>query len=46
MTDAERRQRMGAAARESVRDRGWDRFGDLLITHYDQVRQARSLTAA
>ena len=44
--DPEQRRRMGAAARESVRDRGWDRFGDLLITHYDEVCQFQSLAAA
>ena len=40
------RQRMGVAARASVQDRGWDRFGDLLIQHYLPVRQLRGLTAA
>ena len=44
--DPVRRQRMGVAARQSVRDRGWDRFGDLLIQHYRDVRQLRGLTAA
>jgi len=44
--DPDRRRRMGVAARESVRDRGWDRFGDLLISHYDEVRQVQSLAAA
>lgn len=40
------RQRMGAAARESVRDRGWDRFGDQLIGHYEAVRRLRATVAA
>jgi hypothetical protein len=29
-----------------VQDRGWERFGDLLIEHYRDVRQLRGLTAA
>lgn len=40
------RQRMGAAARESVRDRGWERFGDELIGHYEAVRRLRTTVAA
>ena len=44
--DPDRRRRMSLAARESVRDRGWDRFGDLLITHYDEVRRGCGVTAA
>jgi phosphatidylinositol alpha 1,6-mannosyltransferase len=42
----ELRRQMGAAARLSVQDRGWDRFGDLLIQHYRDVRQIHALTAA
>ena len=45
-TDPERRLLMGVAARESVGNRGWDRFGDLLITHYDEVRQVGRVAAA
>lgn len=44
--DTDRRQRMGVAARESVRDRGWDRFGDLLIAQYDEVIAGRVPAAA
>jgi phosphatidylinositol alpha 1,6-mannosyltransferase len=44
--DPRLRQRMGTAARESVRDRGWDRFGDQLIGHYEAVRRLRAPVAA
>lgn len=40
------RRWMGAAARLSVQDRGWDHFGDLLIAHYNEVRQVPHRTAA
>lgn len=44
--DPDRRRRMGSAARRSVRDRSWDQFGDLLIAHYDEVRQVHRVPAA
>ena len=42
----ELRLRMGVSARRSVQDRTWDRFGDLLIQHYRDVRQLRGQSAA